>query len=871
LLLLKLWITLIQLYIYFKKEGFIVDTSASTPYGKMTIEETLHNLGVNSANGLSSDEAEQKLKQFGPNSLEQKEESIFKKLIQFFWGPIPIMIEIAAVLSALLQRWPDLIVILAMLFINAALGFFQEYKAGNAIAALKKKLALEARVLRNGKWEDIAAKDLVPGDIITIKLGNIIPADIKLISGEYVSIDQSSLTGESLPVTKKVNDIAYSGTIVKLGQMTGVVVSTGMNTFFGKTAKLVGEAKNKSHFQEAVIRIGHFLIFTTLAICAIILVVSLYRLEITHSTHETLGQIVIFILVLVIAGIPVALPAVLSATMAIGASKLAKMKAIVSKLTSIEELASMDILCSDKTGTLTKNQLTVGEVQNFGASDEAEIMKMAYLSCCRDSKDAIDDALSARANDTAELDKYEQIKFTPFDPMIKRTEAILKAPDGSQFSAMKGAPQIVLNLCNPTDELSNKVMESIDVFAKKGYRTLGVAKSVKEGAWEFLGLIPLFDPPRSDTKLTLDHVQEMGVKVKMVTGDHQAIACELSETLGLGTNILSVTHLHDNDGANEGKDAEAKEGELIEKADGFAEVFPEHKFKIVKVLQKLKHVVGMTGDGVNDAPALKQADVGIAVDGAVDAAKEAADLVLTEPGLLVISHAIEEARKIFGRMKSYAMYRISETCRLLFFLLLAMLVFNDHPLTAIMIILIALLNDIPIMMIAYDHMKPHSSPVHWNMKEVLTIAIGLAVVGVISTFGLYWIGDKYWFTDIADPVHKFHTLRTLAFMAILCGGNLTIYLTRNLGTIWEKPLPEWKFFLSTLFSQVIGTFVSAYGLGTEAFIGIGWKYVGFTWVYIIIWFLICMLSKELLYLMIGGKKAYAHDFVSNTSKPLSKS
>ncbi len=843
----------------------MIDTSSISPYAKMSVDNVLQHFGVDAKKGLSSDDAKKKLAEFGPNSLEEKSEPLILKLLKYFWGPIPIMIEIAGILSGVLERWPDFIVIMVMLIINAALGFFQEFKAGNAIAALKKKLALQARVMRDGKWEDIDAKDIVPGDILLIKLGNIIPADVKLLSGDYISVDQSSLTGESLPVSKKQGDLAFSGTIVKLGQMIGVVTATGMKTFFGKTAKLVSSAKTKSHFQHAVVLIGHFLIFTTLIICAIILVLSLYRMEIAHTDHETLGQMFIFILVLIIAGIPVALPAVLSATMAIGASKLAAMKAIVSKLTSIEELASMNILCSDKTGTLTKNQLTVGDIQVLGAKDTKEILDIAYLACSKDSKDAIDFAISEKVTDKQELNSYTQVKFTPFDPTIKRTEAIIKKPDGTEFSATKGAPQIIQQMCKPTKDIADKINACVDNFAKKGYRTLGIAKGDGKGNWQFLGIIPLFDPPRDDTQETINHVHAMGIDVKMVTGDHEAIAREVSETLGLGSNILPISHFD----TKQNKDIDkAKLGDMIESADGFSEVFPEHKFEIVKVLQDRHHVVGMTGDGVNDAPALKQADVGIAVSGAVDAAKEAADLVLTEPGLLVISHAIEEARKIFGRMKSYAMYRISETCRLLFFLLLAMIIYNDHPLTAIMVILIALLNDIPIMMIAYDHMRPHTNPVTWNMKEVLIIAVGLALVGVVSTFLLFWIGDRYWFINEQDPIHKFHLLRTLAFMAILCGGNLTIYLTRNVGAIWQKPFPEWKFFCATMCSQITGTFVSAYGLGTPDFVGIGWKYIGYSWIYILIWFIICMLTKEGLYRLIGYRHRYGDDFKKVTTKHL---
>ncbi|MEM7174629.1 MAG: plasma-membrane proton-efflux P-type ATPase [Chlamydiota bacterium] len=807
---------------------------------------------VDPEQGLSTVEWEKRRSEFGPNELEGKKQTIWLRLLPFFWGPIPWMIEVAALLSLYLKRWPDLIMIVILLLINASLGFFQEYKAANEIEALKQKLALKARVKRDGKWQEIEARELVPGDIVAVKLGNIIPADLKLISGEYLTVDQSALTGESLPVNKKVGDDAFSGTIAKTGEMTGVVTATGFHTFFGKTAKLVTEAKSVSHFQKAVLKIGHFLIFSTLVIAAVILIVDLFRAHNTPKVHETFGQIAIFLLVIVIAGIPVALPAVLSMTMAVGASKMAKLKAIVSKLIAIEELAGMDILCSDKTGTLTKNELTVGDLKPFDSISDDELILYAALAS-KEGDDPIDNAIFSRMPDQAVLKNYRCKTFIPFDPVNKKTEASLQSHEGKSLTATKGAPQVILSLCNPDSDLEKKVNEAVDQFAARGFRTLGVARKEESRAWQFLGLVPLFDPPRDETKDTIHAIHEMGVHVKMVTGDHTAIAREIATKLDLGSQILPASQLTAKD--------DRETARTLEQADGFSEVFPEHKFEIVKRFQQDKRIVGMTGDGVNDAPALKQADIGIAVSNATDAARSAADLILTRPGLMVIKQAIDEARRIFGRMKSYAIYRISETYRLLLFLLLAMVIFQSHPLTAVMIIAIALLNDIPIMTIAYDHMKAEKDPVSWNMTEVFTVATGLALVGVISTFGLYWIGDRYWHFAAEQS-------RTLAFMAILCGGNLTIYLTRNRTFLLSRPLPEWKFFLATLFSQIAGTLLAVYGLGTDDFIGIGWYYVGLSWVYIAIWFGICLLTKIGIYQLLSLGLSHHKAFVTATSTRL---
>jgi H+-transporting ATPase len=763
------------------------------------------------AGGLTEAEAARRLAQYGENALDEHHVSAFERLIHFFWGPIPWMIEVAAVLSAALSHWADLIIILAMLFINAGVGFWQEFKADNAIALLKQRLALKARVKRDGVWKDVEARLLVPGDLVHVKLGNIVPADMKLIAGAYLSVDQSALTGESLPVDKKIGDDAYSGSVAKQGEMDGLVTATGMKTYFGKTAHLVEQAKSVSHFQRAVLRIGNFLILVTIGLVLVIALAALFR-------HDPLLETVQFALILTVASIPVALPAVLSVTMAIGAERLARFKAIVSRLVSIEEMAGMDMLCSDKTGTLTKNELTLGEPEPASGVSRNELILAAVLASRRDAPDAIDAAILVGTPPAATLERYKVTAFHPFDPVAKRAEAEIE-DSGKRFKVAKGAPQVIIDLCAPGAEERKAIAAAVDRDGAKGYRTLGVARSDESGPWRYLGLLPLFDPPREDCAATIAKARAMGVDIKMVTGDHEAIARQIAGELKLGQNIVVAETAF-------GKDGAAPSIERITAADGFARVFPEHKFQIVKVLQEAGHIVGMTGDGVNDAPALKQADVGIAVSGATDAARAAADLVLTAPGLSVITTAIEEARRIFERMNSYAIYRIAETMRLLLFMTASILIFNFYPVTAIMVVLLALLNDLPIMMIAYDNAPIAPQPVRWDMARVLTIASVLGGYGVIESFGMFWIVRDY--LGLSLPL-----IQALIFLKLLVSGHMTIYLTRNKGAIWERPWPSWKLVVPCETTQLIGTLVVVYGFFMAP---TGWPYALMVWAYTIVSF-----------------------------------
>ena len=770
--------------------------SASKPDPKddlktLPLAEVEKRLG-SSPDGISQAEAEKRLAQYGPNEIEEKKTNPLLKLFAYFWGPIPWMIEVAVILSGVVRHWPDFFIILLLLVTNAAVGFWEERQAGNAIAALKAKLAIKARVKRDGKWINPAARDLVPGDIIRVRLGDIVPADARLLEGDPIEVDQSALTGESLPATRKSGEAVFSGSIVRQGEAAALVYATGSRTYFGKTAQLVQEAHTVSHFQRAVLKIGDYLIFLAVGLVALIIVTALFRGDPILTTLQ-------FALVLTVAAIPVAMPTVLSVTMAVGARLLARKEAIVTRLAAIEELAGVDVLCSDKTGTLTQNKLTLGEPFCVGGIPAELVILNAALTSRAEDNDTIDLAVIGGLKGDQALKPYQLVHYQPFDPVHKRTEATVKGADGKEFKATKGAPQVILALAANAAEVKTEVDKAVDNFAARGFRSLGVARADGDGKWQLLGVLPLFDPPRDDAKATIATAREMGVNVKMVTGDALAIAVETAKNLGMGTNILDASGFGDAQ-----RDEANSFAEQIAKADGFAQVFPEHKFHIVDILQKRGHIVGMTGDGVNDAPPLKKADCGIAVSGATDAARAAASIVLMTPGLSVIIDAIKESRKIFQRMNSYAIYRIAETLRVLFFMTLSILIFNFFPLTAVMIVMLALLNDGAVLSIAYDNVQYKNAPEAWNMRLVLGIATVLGLVGPVAAFGLFYLGDRVLHIDRPH-------LQTLMYLMLSVAGQLTIYMSRTRGPFWSIR-PARILWVATLGAQALATLFAVYGL-----------------------------------------------------------
>ncbi len=778
--------------------------------------EIIEELSTDTEKGISDSEAKARIEVYGENAVEEEERNPIMEFFSHFWGPIPWMIEVAAILAGSVQRWEEFGVIMLLLLVNGGVSFWHESRANKAIDALKKEMALNARVIRDGKRKTIPAKMLVPGDLIIMRMGDVVPADAILLKDQHLSTDESSLTGESLPVDKEDSDMVFAGTTVKQGEAKTVVVSTGKNTQFARTVELVAGAEQVSHFRRAVIRIGYFLMGAAGALVAAILLVSILR-------GDPVIEVIIFALGLTLAGIPVALPAVLSVTMSIGAGRLAKWKAIVSRLPAMEEMAGLKILCADKTGTLTKNELELQEPVILSASDEEDLILAAALTARQDEADPIDQAVLSAVDEKDKLDGYNIVEFRPFDPTRKMADADVEF-EGKKFSVAKGAPQAILELVDSDKKVKEEVEEKVDELGKNGYRALGVARTDENGKWQYLGILSLLDPPREDSGEVIQAAQDHGIDIRMVTGDHLAIAKQVSKQLKLGQDIKIATEVFTEGTSGDDEQTVQK----VVEADGFAEVTPEHKFKIIKAFQKKDIIIGMTGDGVNDAPALKQADVGIAVPGAADAARSSAALVLTASGLGIITRAVEEARRIFERMISYATYRITETIRLLLFITISVLVFNFYPVSAIMIMLLAILNDIPIIAIAWDNAPTPRHPVRWNMSRVLSMASMLGLGGVISSFFFYYYLRVY--TNFPQEV-----IQTMVFLKLLVAGHMTIFLTRTPSAFWDRPFPNLRLFIPLEVTQIIGTLIAVYGILVTP---VGWVNAAIVWIYALVWMLL---------------------------------
>lgn len=787
---------------------------------------------IDTETGLSTAQVLVKREQEGFNEIAEKSEKFFLKLSKKIISPIPLMIIVALILSVVVQHWEDTVVISILLLVNLSVDLFQEQKAYKALAALKKSLALTALVQRNGVLETIPARELVTGDRIKLTIGSIVPADVTIIDGEELLIDQSAITGESLPVTVNSSDPVHSGAIVVRGTAYASVTAIGRSTSMGRNIELVGvaEAAKESHFQQAILKIGKFLIVIAAGLVILTSVLLIVR-------GEALIDVAQFALVLAIASIPVALPAVLSVTMAIGANLLARKNTIVSNFRAIEELAGVSHLCVDKTGTLTKNEIVVSEPIIYGQHTEDELFVFAYLALEDGERSPIEQAIHHHVVEHGHeqsAEQYQVKEFHSFDPTKKTTEAVFDHK-GEEIRVIMGAPQIIAQDLTTTED-KEQLEADIKALAVDGFRSLAVAIEWPRGNYP-VGLIPLVDPPREDSKDVVAALKERGVVVKMLTGDNTAIARYIGKLLNIGTTVANHNHL------TKVQHLATKAGKkLVHQTDVFAEVVPEDKFNIVESFQTEGHIVAMTGDGVNDAPALKKADVGIAVSGATDAARSASDLVLLSNGLSVIQDAIDLARQTFARMQSYATFRISETIRIVFFISLSVLMFDFSPLTAGMIIMLALLNDIPVLAIAYDNVPLSNKPVRWKLRETLVVATVLGITGLISSFSLlYYLDVSGW--EVA-------LIQTIFFVKLDVAGHSTLYTTRTgRRHFWERPYPALKFFIPAFSSRAIGSTIAYFGIFMPA---ISLSTIVLIWLYGTIWFLINDQIKVFTYKVLDG-------------------
>ncbi|CAF1706024.1 unnamed protein product [Brassica oleracea var. botrytis] len=832
---------------------------------KIPVDEVFQQLKC-SREGLSSEEGRNRLQIFGANKLEEKVENKFLKFLGFMWNPLSWVMEAAAIMAIVLANgdgrppdWQDFVGIMCLLIINSTISFIEENNAGNAAAALMANLAPKAKVLRDGKWGEQEAAMLVPGDLISIKLGDIVPADSRLLEGDPLKIDQSALTGESLPATKYPGDEVFSGSTCKQGEIEAVVIATGVHTFFGKAAHLVDSTNNVGHFQTVLTAIGNFCI-CSIAIGMLIEIIVMYPIQ-----HRKYRDGIDNLLVLLIGGIPIAMPTVLSVTMAIGSHRLSQQGAITKRMTAIEEMAGMDVLCSDKTGTLTLNKLTVDknliEVFCKNADKDTVILLSARASRV-ENQDAIDACIVNMLGDPKEARAgITEVHFLPFNPVEKRTAITYIDGSGDWHRCSKGAPEQIISLCDLKGEALKRAHDIIDKFAERGLRSLGVGRQTvpekdKESAgtpWEFVGLLPLFDPPRHDSAETIRRALDLGVNVKMITGDQLAIGKETGRRLGMGTNMYPSSSLLENkDDATGGVPVD----ELIEKADGFAGVFPEHKYEIVRRLQEKKHIVGMTGDGVNDAPALKKADIGIAVDDATDAARSASDIVLTEPGLSVIISAVLTSRAIFQRMKNYTIYAVSITIRIVLGFMLVALIW-EFDFSPFMVLIIAILNDGTIMTISKDRVKPSPIPDSWKLREIFATGVVLGTYMALITVLFFWLAHD---TDFFPQKFGVRSLKgqpeeliAVLYLQVSIISQALIFVTRSRSWSFVER-PGFLLLIAFLIAQLAATLIAAYAHWEFARIkGCGWGWCGVIWIYSIITYIPLDVLKFITRYILTGK------------------
>jgi len=893
-------------------------TSASQNKKNVLRAPSSHNemKSFTASKGLTSGEAESLLDEFGRNELVEKKIANWYIFVEQLWQPMPIMIWVAAITEAGIQNFPDMAILLAIQMINASLGYYEIVKAGDAVAALKNSLKPLATVKRDGKFININAATVVPGDLVLLASGSAIPADC-LVNNGTIEVDEAALTGESLPVTKYKGSECLMGSNVVRGEVEGTVMSTGSNTFFGKTAGLLQGDNELGNLQIILLRIMLVLVIASFALSGIVFI---YLLVLKNGVEETIS----FTVVLIVASIPIAIEIVCTTTLALGSKELSKHGAIVTRLAAIEDMAGMNMLCSDKTGTLTMNKMVIQDetpVYKAGTT-QYDLLRFAAMAAKwhEPARDALDTLVLGQA-DLGSLHDVEQVDYVPFDPIVKRTEGTVREK-GKLFRTTKGAPHVLLHLILEQqeegkedarlEEMVRQVELDVDQLGLRGIRSLAVAKTTDDNdtKWEMLGLLTFLDPPRHDTKETIHRAMSYGVAVKMITGDNLRIAMETARVLELGDRVegqSGVTPVIRNAEGLPMLDPVTKKppvnmaadfGDFIRYGHGFAQVFPEHKFLIVQTLRLLGFKTGMTGDGVNDAPALKRADVGIAVAGATDAARAAADIVLTEEGLSTIIEGIVISRCIFQRMKNFITYRVAATLQLLVFFFIAVLAlkpanfmpsnwetlsgFDEQAwpdyfhMPVLMLMLITLLNDGTLISIGYDNVVPSLYPNVWNLRVVFLVSSVLAFVALLSSLILLYVLLDSWTEGSLCQVWglgglSFGQITTAMYLKVSISDFLTLFSARTHDGFFWSSMPSYILISAATFALSFSTLLAcvwprSYPDGIYA-MGLGDRQpkalVVYVWLYCLVWWLVQDAAKVALYWYMGRNNLFGINDTTN--------
>jgi H+-transporting ATPase len=761
----------------------------TTDFADVTIEDSYSALS-SSTNGLSEDEAKRRISESGYNELSEKRKNPFVDFLSRYWGPMPWLLELTMALSFIIGHYLEVVIVFGLLTLNAIIGFHHTRSSLKALELLKKRLAIKAKVLRSGEWVVKVAREIVPGDLIQVGLGDLVPADAKIVAGE-VSVDQSALTGESLPVTAHQSGILYSSSIIKRGEAKALVLNTGANTYFGRTAELVKIAKPKSHQEQIMSAIVKYAMYIGIAALAFVV------LDAALTRVIDLLTVVRFALIFLMGSVPVALPAVFAIVLAVGAMQLAKEGALVTRLNSIEDAASMEVLCLDKTGTITQNKLSVTDPIPYQGFEKNDVAIMASLASKEEIRDVIDLAVIDYAKNLPAPIQYTQDSFTPFEPATKRSEAIVEH-NGKRFRVTKGAPQVILSLCKVDDETRKNVNTNVESLSKKGYRTLAVAKSEENDLdnLRLVGLLPLADPPRPDSKETIGELKRLGVKTKMLTGDNVAIAIEIASQVDIGNRIYPMSNLE--------KLSEPDQARILDEYDGLAEIYPEDKYKVVKLLQSRGHMVGMTGDGVNDSPALKQAEVGIAVSNSTDVAKASASVVLTEPGLKVILNAVSTSRQIYQRMLTWVVNKVTKVIQFVGILVFGFFWLHHVVLSVLGMVLLVFANDFVTMSLATDNVKTTKSPNIWNVRNIALASLVIGALLVVEGAVIIFIGTAHYHMELG-------TLQTFVLLTLVFTSQFRVLIVRERGHFWSSR-PGRELTLSSLGTVIGFALLGIYGV-----------------------------------------------------------